>query len=264
MSSPVSAEGVYRHVRAPKTAELIASRLRREIVRGVLKAGDTLPPETVLGQQFGVSRPTLREAFRILENESLIIVRRGSRGGVQVSPPDPSVAARHVGLLLQMSGTTLADVYEARMVLEPAAVRMLAERRTEADMTALRECVAELKALVAAGTERAQFDEWSTTAFRFHDLIMERAGNQTLAVMAGLLQEVVSVHMAAAVRRSTDHAEILSQFRKTLRSFGKVISLIEAEDADGAEQFWRDHMVKAGKNMLWGSFATETVVDLFN
>ena len=66
-------------VRAPKTAELIAGHIRRQIVRGELREGDTLPSELNLMEQFGVSRPTLREAFRILEAESLISVRRGLR-----------------------------------------------------------------------------------------------------------------------------------------------------------------------------------------
>src|SRR5829696_7938155 len=88
-------------VRAPKTAELIAAHIRGQIVRNELSAGDTLPPETDLMRQFGVSRPTLREAFRILETESLLQVRRGSRGGAQVTAPTLSVAARYVGLLLQ-------------------------------------------------------------------------------------------------------------------------------------------------------------------
>src|SRR5215218_6683547 len=120
-------------VRAPKTAELIATHIRRQIVRGELKEGDTLPPEVRLMEQFGVSRPTLREAFRILETESLISVRRGSRGGAQVMAPDLSVAARYVGLLLQLQGATIVDVYEARMVLEPVCARLLAECRTEQD-----------------------------------------------------------------------------------------------------------------------------------
>jgi len=264
VNTATTASRTHRPVRAPKTAELIASQLRGEIVRGVLKPGDTLPPELVLGKQFGVSRPTLREAFRILENESLIVVRRGSRGGVQVSTPDPAVSGRQVGLLLQMSATTLADVYEARIVLEPAAVRMLAQRRTDEDLAELRSCVADLKALVAAGIDGADLEEWAAAAYRFHDLIMERAGNQTLATLAGVLKEVVSGHMEAAVRRSTDYAKILSQFRKTTREFEKLIALIETKDAEGAEQFWRDHMVKAGKSMLWGSLATESVVDLFS
>ena len=74
-------------VRVPKTAELVASHLRRQIVRGELKEGDALPPESALMEQFGVSRPTLREAFRVLESEALISVRRGARAARVSTPP---------------------------------------------------------------------------------------------------------------------------------------------------------------------------------
>jgi len=63
--------------RAPKTGELVAGHLRRQIVRGELRPGETLPLEAELMEQYGVSRPTLREAFRILESETLISVRSG-------------------------------------------------------------------------------------------------------------------------------------------------------------------------------------------
>ncbi|MEU1168737.1 GntR family transcriptional regulator, partial [Streptomyces sp. NPDC005921] len=67
-STPVRAPGrIGRQVRVPKTAELVAGHLRRQIVRGELKPGDALPPESGLMEQFGISRPTLREAFRVLE-----------------------------------------------------------------------------------------------------------------------------------------------------------------------------------------------------
>src|SRR5882762_8205387 len=124
VSSPAARIGTV--MRAPKTGELIATHLRRQIVRGELRPGETLPPEVQLMEQYGVSRPTLREAFRILETETLISVRRGSRGGAQVMTPDLSVAARYVGLLLQIQGTTIDDVYEARMVTEPACAGLLA------------------------------------------------------------------------------------------------------------------------------------------
>ena len=82
-------------VRAPKTAELISNYLRTRIVRGELKPGEKLPSEAKLMEQFRVSRPTLREAFRILETESLISVRRGSapsaaRSSLSVSSAPPS------------------------------------------------------------------------------------------------------------------------------------------------------------------------------
>src|SRR3546814_18606163 len=82
-------------------------------------------------EQFGVSRPTLREAFRILEAESLIGVRRGSRGGAQVLEPDPSIAARHVGLLLQLQCATLKDVYAALLETDPLSARLLSRSRTQ-------------------------------------------------------------------------------------------------------------------------------------
>src|SRR6266513_4730852 len=107
-------------VRVPKTAELVASHLRRQIVRGELKEGDALPPESALMEHFGVSRPTLREAFRVLESEALITVRRGSRGGARVRLPTVDVVARYAGLVLEHRGASVADLSTAKAILEVA------------------------------------------------------------------------------------------------------------------------------------------------
>lgn len=253
---------VGQHVRAPKTAELIAAQLRGQIVRGELKAGDTLPPEITLMEQFGVSRPTLREAFRILETESLIDVRRGSRGGAQVMSPDIAVAARYVGLLLQVSGTTIADVYEARMVLEPAAAGMLAARRTRQDIIDLNRCIDDLSELIENDSQPGNPAAWADAAYRFHALMLERAGNQTLALQAGVLREVVATHMSTAVSRTFDRLQTAGDFRKAVRGYRRLVSLVEARDVAGAEQYWRTHMEVAWKRML-KDFGSTAVVDLF-
>src|ERR1700676_4225945 len=97
-------------MRVPKMAELVAGHLRRQIVRGELQEGDALPPETILMDTFGVSRPTLREAYRVLESEGLIDVHRGSRGGARVRLPSPDVVARYAGLVLEHGQATIGDV----------------------------------------------------------------------------------------------------------------------------------------------------------
>ena len=125
-------------VRVPKAAELVASDLRRQIIRGILTAGDALPNETALMEVYDVSRPTLREALRILESEGLVSVKRGAHGGARVHLPDIGVAAKYAALMLQVRGATIEDVFQARRVLEPAAVRMLAERKGRGSMKALR------------------------------------------------------------------------------------------------------------------------------
>ena len=58
--------------RVPKTGELVAQRLRARIIRGELAEGDSLPAEGALIEEFGVSRPTLREAYRVLETHGLL------------------------------------------------------------------------------------------------------------------------------------------------------------------------------------------------
>jgi DNA-binding FadR family transcriptional regulator len=267
MAQPVGPVGQI--VRAPKTAELIAGHIRRQIVRGELREGDTLPSEVNLMEQFGVSRPTLREAFRILEAESLISVRRGARGGAQVAAPSLSVAARYVGLLLQLQGTTIVDVYEARTAVEPICARLLAERRTEQDITDLRACVEDLRAIVEAGEDKVPDPRlWGAQTSRFHELVMQLSGNKTLAVQGGVLEDIVATHMSETVARGFDDPAlrrgVRQRFDKTIRSYTKLIDLVQAQDTAAAEEHWRAHMEAAGKYVLRDDLKTKPVVDLFS
>jgi GntR family transcriptional regulator, transcriptional repressor for pyruvate dehydrogenase complex len=61
--------------------------------------------------------------------ESLLRMRRGSRGGALVTAPDSRVAARAVGVLLQLRGVTLRNIHEARTMIEPMAARRIAESK---------------------------------------------------------------------------------------------------------------------------------------
>lgn len=262
MSVTKAAAGPVGHlVRAPKTAELIAAQLRRRIVQGELKPGETLPPELQLMEQFGVSRPTLREAFRILETETLISVRRGARGGAQIVAPDVSVAARYFGLLLQIQGTTIDDVYEARMVAEPSCARMLAKRRKKQDLVDLVAVIEELESLVEGKVPDPA--RWSRLTYQFHELVMQRSGNQTLALQGAVLQDIVATHLEMRVSRNFDEKESPERFQRAIKGYKKLVSLLEARDADGAERHWRRHMEAAAVYLLKDDLHNKPVVDLF-
>src|SRR5690349_22701945 len=103
--------------------QLIADELRQMIVSGELDEGESLGREPELVERFGVSRPSLREALRILEAEGLISVVRGVYGGVVVHEPDQRMTARTASLVLRARNVSLADVFEARAELEPLAVK---------------------------------------------------------------------------------------------------------------------------------------------
>ncbi|MCF8587323.1 FadR/GntR family transcriptional regulator [Gordonia liuliyuniae] len=265
--STSSSARVGEVMRAPKTAELIAGHLRRQIVRGDLLPGQTLPAEAELMEQFSVSRPTLREAFRILEAETLIGVRRGARGGAQVLEPDPIVAARHVGLLLQLQNTTIQDVYEARMVTEPVCARMLAEVRTDDDLADLRAVITELKAMVEGWIEATpDLSRWSAITYRFHELILQRCGNKTLAVQGAVLADIVNTHLQQTIAQGMTRPEHeqKSRFQKTIRSYVRLANLLEKRDGPGAEKHWFRHMEVAATYLFMFDDENKPLVDLFN
>jgi len=243
-------------VRVPKAGEMVAAHLRRQIVLGELKEGDQLPSESVLMEEFGVSRPTLREAFRILEAEGAITVRRGVRGGARVQAPDINVAARQIGLLLQYRGALLSDVYEVRAVLEPAAARMAARRRTSADLARLQEAV---------DRHRESLDD-PGQAFaadaEFHRLVVELSGNETLQIMVGMLTNIIREgDRSYAVSHDWPHEQELSEI--AIRAHARLVELIRKRSGEEAEEFWRMHLSESAKIVL-GDRTTATVVELLS
>src|SRR5271167_3068167 len=163
-------------VRSPKTAELLARTLRRMIVDGQLKDGDYLPYEAELMTHFQVSRPILREAVRVLESERLVEVRRGSRTGARVRVPGPEIVARPAGLLLELSGTTLADVMTARIAIEPVAAKLLAEGGSDEAHDELKRLVDEIPSAREAGS-------LGQASANLHRRMVELSGNATLAMI---------------------------------------------------------------------------------
>lgn len=219
----------------PKMAERIAGDLRRRIVRGVLKEGEALPPEVVLIEQFGVSRPTLREAYRVLESEGLITVHRGAQGGARAKAPSASVAARYAGLVLEHGGTTLKDVYDARSVFESSCAAMAAERRTDVDLLRLRAKYEEISAVVDVRTRIALHAE-------FDALVVAATGSQTMVMLSKMLRSIIDRSTLESVLQTVDQPSTVAAYEDAHRAHLRLIELIEAQDADGAARQWRRHL----------------------
>jgi DNA-binding FadR family transcriptional regulator len=238
-------------IRIPKTAEVVASHIRKMIIRGEVREGDFLQPEAALMEHFGTSRPTIREAFRILENEQLISVTRGSRSGAKVHAPKVDGVARYAGFALQAQGTLLSDIYLARLALEPYAARLLAQRHTPERLAALN---AELDALFTHLETVGADAVFRVSVIRLHQSIVEAADSNTLTMISAMLEGIVEQHVSKYVSRgpaSADEAPRRSN-RSALNSFRKLLRLIEATDEDGAEAHWREHLKNANASWLLG------------
>ena len=234
----------------------IADELRSLIVSGELSDGESLGREPDLVERFGVSRPSLREALRILETEGLIRVVRGLHGGVVVQSPDHRMTARTAALVLQSRNVSLADVFEARGMLEPLAAKAVASSRRR------KSAANELQRLIEE--ERAALEDpeaFGQANARFHERLVELAGNQTLSILTEMLDEIV-VRAVTAVSRGKDNVESITTRRRGIRSQEHLIELIWSGEAQEAEEHWRAHMSIVSRVMLGQD--SETVIDLLH
>ncbi|GAC1398268.1 MAG: FadR/GntR family transcriptional regulator [Mycobacterium sp.] len=244
----ISLESRSRAVRSPKTAELVARTLRRMVVEGQLKDGDFLPHEPDLIAHFGVSRPTLREAVRLLEAERLVEVRRGSRTGSRVCVPGPEIVARPAGLLLALSGTTLADVMTARTAIEPPAARLLAENGTAEAHEELGRLVDDIPRAWEAGT-------LAPATANLHRRMVELSGNATLGIIAGMLHEIGERHTAAALLSVSSPPK--DEYARLVKSYARLTTLVKGRKGDAAEAHWRRHMEASSAALLKGHEKTK-------
>lgn len=210
----------------------VADQLRDRILDGSLGSGDRLPTELDLAEIFGVSRSTVREALRVLASRDLIYTTRGTTGGTFVSRVQFDKVSDYLETSLGlMSGTediTLANLLEAREVLEVPAAGLAALRHEEHHL-------GELRAII----EREQQTRGRGHKFRehrnFHSIVVDAADNGLLGVMA---EPVFRVLQARLTRREMgpdfwrqiddDHLEILGY--------------IQGRDSDSAAAAMKTHL----------------------
>src|SRR5687768_49954 len=114
----------------------VSSAIEHKILSRALKDGDVLPAELDLAQQFRVHRSTVREALRQLESAGLVARPPGAKRMV-VSRPEAAKVASGMRHALVLHEVSFVDVWEAMMVIEPEVAALAAQRRTQADLTAL-------------------------------------------------------------------------------------------------------------------------------
>lgn len=225
----------------PKMAELVAALIRNDILSGKYLPGESLSPESDLIERYDVSRPTLREALRLLEAQQLVTVRRGSHSGPTARLPDASVTASSFAMLLQLRNGTTADIYQFRMIFEPVAARMAADRATQEELSSLRSLLdAEFKL-------QDDFSAFTVVAWRFHSEMVGLSGNRAMALVAETFEHISQRH-AAVYMSNIENSQKQSQL--AYKAHKRLVDLLEQRRGADAEKFWLRHMKITGDKFL--------------
>jgi GntR family transcriptional regulator, transcriptional repressor for pyruvate dehydrogenase complex len=217
VTTQVSRPARFRQPRGT-SSEQIAFEIRRYITQHGLRPDDRLGTETELATEFGVSRPTLREALRLLASSHLIRATRGPGGGVFVASTQNEGIGRHlsesIATMLETESISLIELVEARIHLEVPLAGLAALNATD-------ETVAELEAAIQDGRvcrDRQASDEFRLADARFHRAIATAARNELLRAFTSWTLDVLQPLLVARVGETIDGNAILRQHRAVLRA----------------------------------------------
>jgi DNA-binding FadR family transcriptional regulator len=228
-------------LREPKMADRVATVLRRMFIRGEIAEGAMLPPASELMEQFGVSRPTLREAFRVLESESLVKIERGVHGGARVTRPRRETLARLAGLILEYDNVTLRDLFDARITIEVPMAVQLAEQANPSTIAQLERIIERESQIVGGGESPHALND-------FHTAIARLNGNRTLELMSDMLYHLIE--KAHRSLQPMEGARAEQATRRSSKTHQMLLDLIKAGDADGAGELWLQHLKKVEEFVL--------------
>jgi DNA-binding FadR family transcriptional regulator len=219
-----------------RVAEQVAGDLRDRILSGELADGDLLPKEEELRRVYPVSKPSLREAMRILEAEGLVTVRRGNMGGSLVHRPGAANVAYTLAMVLRSRDVGVPDVAQALRELEPTCAAFCAARTDRR-----RAVVPSLRAIHRRSLASIDDIQASTRASRqFHEALVHLCGNESLIVIVGALEAIWSRHEIANVSADSDLS--IAERRAALDAHGEVIELIHAGDTAGVRTALTGHL----------------------
>jgi len=181
---PAPAPVDFQPIRSTRAFEDIEAQIRTELAEGRLKLGDRLPSERVLAEQFGVSRNTLREALRNLENAGLITLLKGASGGAFISEPTGDAIITGMLDLYRTGAIRPPELTQARIWLETIIVREACARMTPEDHAELEKNIAEAEEAAA----RNDFPARALKNLEFHRILARMTENRIMVlVMDGVL-----------------------------------------------------------------------------
>ncbi|MEA2331662.1 MAG: GntR family transcriptional regulator, transcriptional repressor for pyruvate dehydrogenase complex [Thermoleophilaceae bacterium] len=216
-------------------SEQVAIQIQHYIQDEALEPGDFLGREEDLAADFGVSRPTLREALKLLASGNLIRASKGPGGGIFVAHTADEGMGRSlshaISMMLETGAVTLEELLDARLLLEVPLAGLAAYRPDEEQIQRIREAVRK-------GPDAAADDPEAIGAIdsEIHQAIATAAGNRMLQALTGWVFDVVQPSLNNVLHGAVVQSAIVEQHEALLAA-------IEKGDAARAERAMKDHLL---------------------
>ena len=224
---------MFTPVQTRRTFEEAADQIAEKVRTGELRTGDRLPGERSLAAQMEISRPTLREAVKVLVDAGVLEVRRGPGGGMYVATDVvPTDLVRHSASLRLAE---IAAVLEARRLLEPRVAQLAAERATEEDFETLERSIEAMRRLVDGGWHPRHEDRFLQLDVQFHLALARAAGNPAVETLMRMLFRQLEIARDMAM-----HVPLVPEW--TIGIHERTLAALRSGEADEVEAVMDEHL----------------------
>lgn len=191
------------------TYERVVQQIEEAILSKEIKPGQHLPSERELMTQFSVSRPTVREALRVLQSQGLIASKPGGRNGPVVLPVSTDHLGRSFANLTRISSLSLDELVQFRIVLESSACQLAAVMHNDEQLAAMRDAVERMEVESSTGS-----DSFNRADLDFHAAVWEASHNSILRIcgeaVAGAILQVMNDQMSHSDNERREMKKVVS------------------------------------------------------
>jgi len=226
---------MFSPVNKGRAFESVVAQIEAAIYDGQFKAGDYLPSERALVEQFAVGRSTVREALRILENMGLIKTSPGSHKGPRVSASMSKGISRMLNGAVKVEQISLVDLVQYRMMTGSTANFLAAHLRTQEHLDEMADAIRRM-----TESEPGDTEEFARADAQFHAAIRKAAGNALMDIVNDVIEEAIVDLVRDAVDSSHPTDDVRADF---VRVHQEVYEAIERNDADTAATLSRQSLV---------------------
>lgn len=230
----------FEPVATRRTFEEAVEQIAEKVRSGDLTVGDRLPSERDLAAQMRISRPTVREAVKVLAEAGVLEVRRGQSGGIFVR--SELVPRELLRTSWEIRVSEVSGVLEARRLLEPRVAQLAAVHANEADFTAMRATIDRQRELAEAKDFLRQEDLFLQLDLKFHLVIARATGNSTVVSLMRQLFRRLEIARDMAVHAETIPDWVIGVHERTMDAIRSadfiMIDEVMDEHLSQLEQVW--------------------------
>ena len=212
-----------------RASEVIYDQIYQKIASGALRPGDTLPSERELAEQFHRSRPSVREALRMLQQDGFLKINVGSAGGAVVQSLSLHTVEEPLKKLLAAGAIKLDDLVEYRNINDHTCARLAALRRTEEDIRAIQATLDAAEASICTPNSFEKYD------IAFHTALAKASHN----ALALLINDVIVGLNTDAFLQSIQHCSLEEHQRinrEIFESHSAILRAVIKGDPDEADR----------------------------